>query len=198
MVTVPNGVDLRQIDAVAAPPAGRVLFAGRFNRTKGADVLLKAWKIVESQDPHCTGAGWNWTRGEQAAPAGPGLSCVPALARQLEPLETLRALSSASIVCLPRAGRACPWSPWRYGAGRALVTTDVDAFPKSCCKIRRVDVAKEDSEALAKALLALLMEPSRSADSAPPVAAGSKTTSPGADHPTLSQGLPGHRKAKLR
>lgn len=166
--TLPNGVDLAQIDALAGPnETGRVAFVGRLTKQKGLDILLQAWKIVE-----------NATSGCQLIVAGNGpeeeslkklereldLKAVKWLG-QLGPDEAISALTTSCIVCIPSRWEGMPLVALEgMGAGRALVTSEVDGLPEVVVQGETgLMVAKEDPVALANALLALLTEPSRSA-----------------------------------
>ncbi|MFI9251598.1 glycosyltransferase [Streptomyces sp. NPDC053069] len=156
---VPDGVDTRRFrpeGSIARFAAGPlVVCVGRLCRQKGQDVLLRAWPAVVRQVPDArlvlVGDGPDAGRLRAAAPAsvefaGPAADAAPWY-------------RAADVVVLPsrREGRALvPLEA--MACGRPVLVTDVDGLRESLPPghLPHCLVPPEDSDALARALAALL------------------------------------------
>ncbi len=164
--TVPNGVDLTEVDSLAQPGVvGRILFVGRLTEQKGADVLLRAWAAVEAVGRHYE---------LLIAGTGPQEAALRSLAEQLSlknvtwlgqltPDETVRAVHGAEIVCLPSRWEGMPLVALEaMAARRPVVASDVGGLREVVVHGESgFLVPRENPAALSHALQCLLHEPKR-------------------------------------
>lgn len=94
MVTIPNGLDLAEVCALAGPADGRmqrqrhgiadgefvVLSVGRLEHNKGFDILARALETVRRRQPALDARGWRWV----IAGAGPYRPALEALVQSLD------------------------------------------------------------------------------------------------------------------
>lgn len=159
---IPNGVDLAAFsETEAAPDAGRVLFFGRLEPRKGAQVLAEAWPDVLAAVPtaRLTIAGDGGLRGK--------------LERQLDELDVTFAgaydrdqlkamLATHDIACLPAIGGESFGITLveAMAANRPVVATAVPGYTSVIRSEREgLLVPPSDPAALAKALIHLLQHP---------------------------------------
>ena len=102
---LPNGIDVPPLSPISKPDRRQLLFLGRIHPTKGLDLLLQAWRVIETRFPE-----WDL---HIAGPDNEGyLEQMRALAAQLRLTrvvfrgalygdEKLRAYRSASLFVLP-------------------------------------------------------------------------------------------------
>ncbi len=93
MVTIPNGLDLVEVCALAGPADGRmqrqrhhigdgefvVLSVGRLEHNKGFDLLARALDVARRRHPALDARGWRWV----IAGTGPYRGALDALVREL-------------------------------------------------------------------------------------------------------------------
>jgi phosphatidyl-myo-inositol alpha-mannosyltransferase len=163
---VPNGIALERFSRVpAAPGTPHILFIGRFERRKGAAVLLDAFPHVRERVPNATltmiGEGPERAALERRAEGLP----VRFIGR-VEPEALADAMRDAAVVCAPSLGGES------FGivlleamaAGRPVVAS---AIPGYAAVVRNgVDgllVPPGDAGALTAALVEVLTDPERAA-----------------------------------
>jgi len=164
---VPNGIALERFARVpgAPPDTHHILFIGRFERRKGAAVLLDAFPRVRERVPNATltmiGEGPERAALERSAEGLP----VRFIGR-VEPDALADAMRDAAVVCAPSLGGES------FGivlleamaAGRPVVAS---AIPGYAAVVREgVDgllVPPSDAGALAEALVEVLTHPERAA-----------------------------------
>lgn len=183
VVTIPNGLDLGEVCAIAGPADGRmqrqqhrigegefvVLSVGRLEHNKGFDLLARALAVVRQQRSALDARGWRWV----IAGAGPYRSALESLVHELD--------LSAHVVFTGRVSDADlhAWyeaasvfvHPTRY-EGSSLVTLEAMAHRRPVIATRAGGlpdkvvpgdtgwlIPVEDVEALAAALSDALASP---------------------------------------
>ena len=153
LVKVANGVAVPE----ELPAKERVVvFAGIVGERKGADVLLEAWRLVQSRHP-----GWLLVL---AGPVEPEIAALPVppatvLPGQLQRAEVQEWQARAAVAVLPSRDEALPMFLLEAMArGCAVVGTpvgDVAMLLDGCGRVVPVD----DTDALAETLTGLLSDP---------------------------------------
>lgn len=168
----PAFVDLEPFQGplVSLPEPPRALFVGSLERSKGVDVLARAWPLVRERIPeamlHVIG------RGSLAAPAGAGVTAAAEVSTE----EVAAALDAATVLVLPSRtegmGRVAVEALSR---GRAVVGSRVGGIPDLVADGEAgILVPPGDPEALAEALVRVLSDPALAAR----LGAGAATAAP--------------------
>jgi glycosyltransferase involved in cell wall biosynthesis len=164
---IPTGLDRFWFDDPALPLAGKeryVLFVGRFHIIKGADLLLRAWSLLQEQASGIT----LWLVGE-----GNELSSLRSLSQQVGVGNSVRfkgyttqaELSSlyqgAEMVIVPSRNEGLPRVALEAGAcGAIRVATRVGGTPETILDgVTGFLVDPESPEALAQGILRALCQP---------------------------------------
>lgn len=164
---VPNGIALERFNRVPPPGEGasEILFVGRFERRKGAAVLLDAFPRVRERVPSATltivGEGAERATLERRA-AGLPVRFVG----RVEPDALADAMQAAAVVCAPSLGGES------FGivlleamaAGRPVVASAIPGYAAVARDgLDGLMVPPGDAEALARALVEVLSSPERAA-----------------------------------
>ncbi len=143
--------------AAAEPgqPAGRIVFAGRFDPDKGPDVLLDAVALLAASVPVTMLGAGRLERQLRAQRARLGLErrvAMPGWSRAPE-----RVIAGAGVLVIPsREESFSQTAVLGMGLGVPVVGTDVDGFPETLGDRRGVVVPPGDPQALAAAIDAVL------------------------------------------
>ena len=153
---IPNGIDTASY-APTTKTSGRVVFLGRDDTRKGLDVLLEAWRAVHAAVPtatlHIMGA-------ERDDPPN-GATYLG----RVDELTKVEELASSEIFVAPNLGGESFGIVVAEGmaAGNAVVASGIPAF-LHVLGDAGVIVAPGDSSGLARAIIALLDDPTMRAD----------------------------------
>jgi glycosyltransferase involved in cell wall biosynthesis len=152
---IPNGVDVDAIRSIVPasevlPPAS-VLFAGKLERWKGADVLAEAWPRVEAAVPDV----WLSVVGDGAERArlrraGRRVRIAGRLAWE----DLLRTIAEHRVVCVPSRNEGWPGVCLEaLACGRPVVGSDIPGIRDIVTEGCGVLVPPEDPEALAHGII---------------------------------------------
>ena len=143
--------------------AGRILFVGRLEPTKGVEDLLAAVAQLTPRYPHVrlvlAGSG-----DVGACAARLGIAGRLELPGWIDPGQRAEQLHRAAIFCLPSHAEGLPLALLEaMAAGKAVVASNVGAMPEALGNAAGVLVPPRDVTALAAALAALLDDPQAAA-----------------------------------
>ena len=164
---IPNGIDTHHFNSHASPidkfKDGKLnlLFVGRFEKRKGFDYLLKAYRLVKQEVPDCrliaVGPGVRLRNKYEKQISKNGLKDV--IFTGYAPYSDLpRYYMTADIVCFPATGRES------FGivlleamaAGKPIVASAIDGYASVLTDgVDGIAVPPRDSEKLAEAILKL-------------------------------------------
>lgn len=164
---IPNGIDTHHFNSRALPidkfKDGKLnlLFVGRFEKRKGFDYLLKAYRLVKQEVPDCrliaVGPGVRLRNKYEKQVSKNGLKDV--IFTGYAPYSDLpRYYTTADIVCFPATGRES------FGivlleamaAGKPIVASAIDGYASVLTDgVDGIAVPPRDSEKLAEAILKL-------------------------------------------
>lgn len=164
---IPNGIDTHHFNSHASPidkfKDGKLnlLFVGRFEKRKGFDYLLKAYRLVKQEVPDCrliaVGPGVRLRNKYEKQVSKNGLKDV--IFTGYAPYSDLpRYYITADIVCFPATGRES------FGivlleamaAGKPIVASAIDGYASVLTDgVDGIAVPPRDSEKLAEAILKL-------------------------------------------
>jgi glycosyltransferase involved in cell wall biosynthesis len=162
---IPNGVDLHEFSSRPTHSGPfRFLFAGRHERQKGLDILLRA--TAEVRDRGAVGfvvdilGGGSQTERLQSLARGLGLDAFVRFLGVV-PRPGLRdAFVMSDAFILPSRSEGMPiviLEAW--AAHLAVIATRVGGVPDTCTEQNALLVPPEDPHALAQSMLALLRDP---------------------------------------
>lgn len=164
---IPNGIDTHHFNSHASPidkfKDGKLnlLFVGRFEKRKGFDYLLKAYRLVKQEVPDCrliaVGPGVRLRNKYEKQVSKNGLKDV--IFTGYAPYSDLpKYYMTADIVCFPATGRES------FGivlleamaAGKPIVASAIDGYASVLSDgVDGIAVPPRDSEKLAEAILKL-------------------------------------------
>jgi len=167
---IPNGIDTRHFNSHAIPidtfkdDKTNILFVGRFEKRKGFDYLLKAYKMVKQEIPDC-----------RLIAVGPGVRLRNKYEKHIEKnaIEDVvftgyvtyndlpRYYTTADVVCFPATGRES------FGivlleamaVGRPIVASSIDGY--ACVltdNVEGIAVPPRDESKLAEAIIRLVKD----------------------------------------
>jgi phosphatidylinositol alpha-mannosyltransferase len=147
---IPNGLDVDAMRVDIAPDPMKVVFLGRDEPRKGLDVILEAWKTVESAHPRAQLVVIGSRRDDEG----------PVWLGRVDDLQKARELSSAAIYVAPQTGGES------FGvvlleamaAGAAVVASDLEPFRNVAGEAARF-FPPGDHKALAGHIVDLLAHP---------------------------------------
>jgi len=158
-VGIPEGrirLGVSPVEGMHAPPRGglpspRIVYAGRFSRDKGPDVLLDAVARMAAPPPVLMLGAGELEPELRAQAARSGLEDTVRFCGWVP--EPARWVAGASVQACPSRHEAFSQTAvLAMGLGVPVVGTDVDGFPDTLAGGRGLVVAPEDPAALARAL----------------------------------------------